>query len=84
MTLSRKCIGAVAAVLLVSGYSSGAVADSAKTSTKNVTAMDAKAFFLQIRPVRPAVTPVADYAVSRNDVRGCPGCQPLLVVGVAF
>ncbi len=85
---SRKFLGAVAAVLLVAGYPMSAMADSsAKTNVKSTSPLDAKAFFLQMRPVRPAtVTPVVNFNVTNDALRNssCFGCQPLIVVGVAF
>ena len=86
---TRKFLGAVAAVVLVAGYPINAVADSAKTSAetgaktsvKGTTPLDAKAFFLQVRPIRPGayVTSVAELSVARYEV-----LRPLIVLGVAF
>jgi hypothetical protein len=93
MTLSRKVLSAVATVVMVASYPIGAFADSVsgKTNSKTASSLDARAFFFQVRPVRPApaahVSTVAATSTTSSPyvaMGPCVGCQPLIVVGVGF
>ncbi len=86
MSLSRKSLGVMAAALLAVGLSSAALADvTTKSSVKNPSGFDARAFFVQRIPVRQVAPPTqVSYTDLSRSSAICVGCQPLIVVGVGF